>query len=48
MFNKEKENTHICEIYFPRDPEESFKNESIYRRRFNIEIIIPRYLVESF
>ena len=44
------ENIHLWEIYFPRDPEERYKNESVQRYKnesfqtkfFNIDVISPR------
>ena len=42
--HKNNENTHLWEIYFPRDPKESFKNESVQTNLFNIEMISPKDL----
>ena len=41
------ENTHLWKIYFRRDPEENYKNDSFQSRLFNIEVINPRDLEVS-
>ena len=33
------ENTHIWDIYFPRDPEENFENASSYPQKSRIKLL---------